>query len=133
MKKKILSLSVIAIVMTVGILVVSAASATGIINVDSKTVHTVTYTASKANLLSTITSLGYGAGTPGTYIRVYLKNGNSYVQKLGFKQDIGAAGHVTVQNGYVGIGNWKLTLYGKNPETGLSYADWSGMWTYGDQ
>lgn len=131
MKKKIMSLFLVITVMAVGIMVVSAASIN--LNVTSSTVLTKSYTAKKANLLSMITSDGYGAGTPGTYIRAYLLNGSVYTQKLGFHQDVGKVGYVTLENGYVGIGTWRLRLYGKNQETSLSYADWSGNWVYTDQ
>lgn len=131
MKKRVASLSLIAITMLLGIFVVSAASVT--LNVTSSTVLTKDYASSKANIISIITSMGYGEGTPGTYVRVYLKSGSTYVQKTGFVQAVGGNGEVTVQKKYVGIGNWRIKLYGKNPETGLNYADWSGLWIYTEQ
>ncbi len=131
MKKKVLTLFVVVAIMFTGIVVVSASSSVQL-NVTSSTVVSRNYSASKAYLASTITSNGHGAGTPGTYIRAYLFSGNTYVQKLGFKQDVGQVGYVSVQRGYVGVGSWLLRLYGKNQETGLSYADWSGYWMYSD-
>lgn len=67
MRKKVISLSLIAVIMLLGTFAVSALSVT--INVTSSTVLTKDYTSSKANLVSMITSMGYGEGTPGTYIR----------------------------------------------------------------
>ena len=131
MRKKLLTLSVVTMIMLVGVMVVSASSGTQI-NVTSNTVISRNYSASKAYLASTITSNGHGAGTSGTYIRAYLFSGNSYVQKLGFKQDVGQVGQVSYQRGYVGVGSRLLRLYGKNQETGLNYADWSGYWMYSD-
>ena len=119
-------------IMFVGVMVVSASSSVEL-NVASNTVVSREYYASKAYLVSTITSYGHGAGTPGTYIRAYLSVGNGYEQRLGFKQDIGQAGYVSLQRGYVGTGKWLLQLFGKNQETNLSYADWSGMWMYSDE
>lgn len=131
MKKKIVSLSLIAIVMLLGMFVVSALSAT--VNVISNTVLTKDYALSKASLVSMITSIGYGEGTQGTYIRAYLKSGSAYVQKIGFAQKVGKNGEVTIQKRYVDVGNWRIKLYGKNQETSLSYADWSGLWSYSEQ
>lgn len=131
MRKKVISLSLIVVIMLLGTFAVSALSVT--INVTSSTVLTKDYTSSKANLVSMITSMGYGEGTPGTYIRAYLKSGSTYVQKTGFAQKVGGNGEVTIQKKYVGIGNWRIKLYGKNQETSLNYADWSGMWSYSGQ
>ncbi len=131
MKKKFLALSIVTMIMFAGVMVVSASSRAQI-NVTPNTVISKNYSASKAYLASTITSNGYGAGTPGAYIRAYLFSGNSYVQKIGFKQDVGQAGHVSFERGYVGVGSWLLRLYGKKQETSLSYADWSGYWLYSD-
>jgi len=131
MKKKMLTLSIVTMIMLVGVMTVSASS-NAQLNVTSSTVISKNYSASKAYLASTITSNGYGAGTPGTYIRAYIWRNGTYNQQLGFKQDVGQAGYVTVQRGYVGVGNWLLQLYGKNQETGLNYADWSGFWMYSD-
>ena len=95
MKKKVVSLSLIAVIMLLGTFAVSALSVT--VNVTSNTILTKDYTFSKANLVSMITSMGYGEGTPETYIRAYLKSGNIYVQKTGFVQKVGENGEVTIQ------------------------------------
>ncbi len=110
-EKKFMSLSLIAAVMFVGVVTVCA-YANGVINVTASTVIIEDYKASKANLLSTITSNGYGAGTLGTYIRAYLKTNNTYVQRLGFEQEIGDAGYITTRRGYVGIGDLGLLYEG---------------------
>ncbi len=131
MKKRMLSLLFVVTFMILGVVVVNAASKNLLsveVNVSSsnnysKNITSVPY----AYANSAVTLLASSNTRTSTYVKISLKEGNAFAQRIGKKLTFSGEGSVVVATGYVGTGTWKYELLGSHPSTGTKYDPWTGM------